>query len=592
MDRRELIKEFLDFFRSKSHAIIPSASLIPENDPTVLFTTAGMHPLVPYILGQPHAHGKRLANVQKCIRTVDIESVGDSSHLTLFEMLGNWSLGDYWKREAIEWSFEFLTKHLGFRREQLHVSVFAGDRDIPRDEESAKIWRSLGIPKERIHFLGREHNWWGPAGETGPCGPDTEMFVDTGKKPCSRECKPGCDCGKYFEIWNDVFMQYNKIANGKYEQLKQKNVDTGMGVERTIAMLEGKKSVYETEVFLPLTRKIKEIAGIKNETDEEERSIRIIADHTKAAAFILGDEKHIVPGKKDQGYILRGLIRKAVRHGNLLGIKTNFTDKIASEVIKVYQEDYKELKRNRNFILSELQKEEALFRETLERGIKEFKRICKQSKNKILCRDAFLLYQSFGFPIEMTCELASEKGKQVDINGFKEEYEKHQIISGASMITKFKSGLADTSEETTKLHTATHLLHQALREVLGSHVQQKGSNITAERLRFDFSHDKKMGGEEIKRVEAIVNEKIKEGLPVKREEIAIEEARKKGALAFFDAKYGERVSVYSIGDFSKEVCAGPHVQNTKEIGVDGRKFKILKEESIAAGVRRIRAVLE
>ncbi len=587
LNREELIKKYLEFFRSKKHAIIPSASLIPENDPTVLFTTAGMHPLVPYILGQPHARGKRLANVQPCIRTVDIDSVGDETHLTFFEMLGNWSLGDYWKKEAIEWSFEFLTRHLKFKPEQLHVTVFAGGREIAGDGESAEIWQSLGIPKERIYSLGRNENFWGPAGETGPCGPCTEMFIDTGKRQCSRKCKPGCSCGKYFEIWNDVFMEYNKTKSGSYEQLRQKNVDTGMGVERTIAMLQGKASVYETEVFLPIIKRIREIAGIKNKNEGQEKGIRIIADHLKAAAFILGDEKHIHPGKKDQGYILRGLIRKAVRHGNILGIKENFTGRIAEEVIKIYENEYIELAANKKFILDELEKEEILFCETLERGLKEFGNICKKSKNKILCHDAFLLYQSFGFPIEMTCELASEKGKWVDVDGFEREFEKHQEISRVGAEKKFKSGLADKSEETTRLHTATHLLHQALRQVLGNHVQQKGSNITAERLRFDFSHEKKMSEEEIKKVEEIVNEKIKEALPVKREEMTIEEAKKQNALAFFDAKYSEKVSVYSVGNFSKEVCAGPHISNTKELG----KFKILKEESVAAGIRRIKAVL-
>ncbi|MBS3090756.1 alanine--tRNA ligase [Candidatus Pacearchaeota archaeon] len=591
MERKEFIKRYLEFFHKKGHKIIPSASLIPEHDPTVLFTTAGMHPLVPFLLGQPHPQGKRLVNAQKCIRTTDIGSVGDSSHLTFFEMLGNWSLGDYWKKEAIEWSFEFLIKELKFKPGQLHVTVFAGDGEAPKDGESARIWQNLGIPGERIYWLGKSDNFWGPAGMTGPCGPCTEMFIDTGKKPCSKTCGPGCSCGKYFEIWNDVFMEYNKTAEGKYSKLKQKNVDTGMGVERTITMLQGKKNVYETSVFLPVIKRIKEIAGIKNENGGQENSIRIIADHLKAAVFILGDEKRIHPGKKDQGYILRGLIRKAIRHGNILGIKENFTEKIAEEVIRIYQEDYSELSKNRKFIIEELEKEEALFRGTLERGLKEFENICKKSKNKILCRDAFLLYQSFGFPIEMTCELADEKDKKVDVNGFKKEFERHQEISRQGSEKKFKSGLADTSEQTTRLHTATHILGQALREVLGSHIQQKGSNITAERLRFDFSHDKKMTDEEIKKTESIVNEKIEKAMPVKREEMTLEEARKKGALAFFDGKYGEKVSVYSIGkagqEFSKEVCAGPHVQNTKELG----KFKIVKEEAVAAGVRRIKAVL-
>lgn len=592
INRKELVSKYIEFFKSKKHKEIPSASLVPENDPTVLFTTAGMHPLVPYLLGQPHAQGKRLVNVQKCIRTTDVDSVGDSSHLTFFEMLGNWSIGDYWKKEAIEWSFEFLAKELGFKKEQIHVTVFAGDKEVSKDEESAKIWLSLGIPKERIHFLDRESNWWGPAGNTGPCGPDTEMFIDTLEEKCGKDCKPGCSCGKYFEIWNDVFMQYNKTAEGKYELLKQKNVDTGMGVERTIAMLEGRNNVYETEVFAPILDKIKQIASIKKENSEQEKSLRIIADHIKAATFILGDEKRIHPGKKDQGYVLRGLIRKAVRHGNLLGIKNNFTKEIAKEAITIYQDYYKELKLNKRFILDEIDKEETLFRDTLEKGLKQFDEICKNSKNQILCNDAFLLYQSFGFPIEMTCEIAEERGKKVDTEGFKKEYEKHQEISKQGSEKKFKSGLADTSEQTTKLHTATHLLHQALREVLGNDVQQKGSNITSERLRFDFSHGKKMTDDEIKKVESIVNEQIKASLPIKREEMTIEEAKKKGALAFFSAKYGDKVSVFSIGErgkeFSMEVCTGPHVSNTKDLG---NKFKIIKEEAVASGIRRIKAVL-
>jgi alanyl-tRNA synthetase len=589
LSREELIKKYLEFFQGRKHAIIPAAPLIPENDPTVLFTTAGMHPLVPYILGQPHARGKRLANVQPCIRTVDIDSVGDETHLTFFEMLGNWSLGDYWKKEAIEWSFEFLTKHLCFKPEHLYVTIFAGDKEIARDEESAKIWQALGIPKSRIYFLGKNENFWGPAGETGPCGPCTEMFIDTGKKQCGKKCKPGCSCGKYFEIWNDVFMQYNKTKEGKFEQLRQKNVDTGMGVERTIAMLQGKKSVYETEVFLPIIEKIKEIAKIGKtgkESKEQEKSIIIIADHLKAATFILAEE--IEPSNLERGYVLRRLIRKSIRHAKLLGIEKNFTQEIAKEVIKIYKENYKQLEKNKQFILQELEKEEKRFRETLEKGLKEFENICKKSKNKILCEDAFLLYQSFGFPLEMTCELAKEKNLKVDEQGFKREFEKHQEISRKATAGIFKSGLADKSEETTRLHTATHLLHQALRQVLGSHVQQKGSNITAERLRFDFLHDRKMSKEEIKKVEEIVDGKIKEALPVTRGEMTIEEAKKQNALAFFEGKYGKKVSVYSIGSFSKEVCAGPHVSNTKELG----HFKILKEEAVAAGVRRIKAVLE
>jgi len=586
--RKELIKAYLEFFKGKKHAVIPGASLIPENDPTVLFTTAGMHPLVPFLLGQPHPSGKRLVNVQKCIRTGDIEEVGDTNHLTFFEMLGNWSLGDYFKKEAIEWSFEFLTekKWLGLSADKLNVTVFAGDKDAPRDEESASIWQSLGIPKERIFYLPKADNWWGPAGLTGPCGPDTEMFIDNGQKACCKECKPGCACGKYFEVWNDVFMQYNKTKEGKYDLLKQKNVDTGMGVERTIAMILGKKSVYETELFLPIMNHIKKISRLKNFDEKHEKSARIIADHLKAATFILGDG--IVPSNLDRGYVLRRLIRKAIRHGRLLCINENFTKDIVDIVIDIYKSDYHELSTHAKTIREEIEKEEERFREVLENGLKEFERIVKRTQKKISAKDAFDLYQSYGFPIEMTREMAKEKNLIVDEEGFEKEFEKHQELSRTATKGIFRSGLADYSIETTKLHTATHLLAQALRDVLGNQIQQRGSNITAERLRFDFNFDRKLTDEELKKVEDIINRKIAEKLKVEREEMTVDEARKKGAQAVFAARYGEKVSVYSIGKYSKEICAGPHVINTSEIG----HFKIIKEESVAAGIRRIKAILE
>ncbi len=586
---KELKQLYLKFFKEKKHAIISSASLIPEHDPTVLFTTAGMHPLVPYLMGQPHPQGKRLADCQKCIRTDDIEEVGDPSHLTFFEMLGNWSFGDYWKKEAIEWSYEFLTdkKWLGIDKNKLYISVFKGDEDAPKDEESAKSWQSLGIPKERIFFFPKKDNWWGPAGKTGPCGPDTEMFIDTGKEPCSKECKPGCSCGKYFEVWNDVFMQYNKTADGGYEKLKQQNVDTGMGLERAAAILQGKETVYEIETFLPIANKIKELANIKNPDEKQELSIRIITDHARAAAFILGDDSGIAPSNLDQGYILRRFIRRSIRHGKLLGIEKEFLAELAEIVIDLHKEDYKELERNRDFILDELKKEDDKFRKTLETGLRKFERMVQDSK--ISGKEAFLLFQSFGFPIEMTMELADEKSIKVDIEGFEKEFQKHQELSRIGAEKKFKGGLGDHSAETTKLHTATHLLNQALREVLGKKdIFQKGSNITPERLRFDFNFDRKLTPEEIKKVEDWVNERIKEQLPVKREEMAPEEAKKAGAQGVFEHKYGERVFVYSIGNKSIEICGGPHVENTKELG----HFKILKEESSAAGVRRIKAVLE
>ncbi len=582
---KKLVRAYLDFFREKKHAIIPSASLIPEHDPTVLFTSAGMHPLVPYLLGQSHPLGKRLANNQLCLRTGDIDEVGDPSHNTFFFMLGNWSLGDYFKREAIEWSFEFLTskKWLGLDKGKISVSCFAGDKDAPKDEESAKVWESVGIPKERIYFFGKEDNWWGPAGKTGPCGPDTEMFYDTGKEPCGKDCRPGCYCGKYFEIWNDVFMQYNKAASGKYEKLKQRNVDTGMGVERTVAVLKGKSSVYETELFKPIMDKIKELSKEYNE-----KSARIIADHLRAVVFVLAEGKGIVPSNVEQGYVLRRLIRRSVRHAKLLGIEESFCKQIAKKVIGIYAEEWPELKKNSGVVFKQIEAEEERFSRALDQGVKMFERILKK-QGKISGKDAFFLYQSFGFPLEMTVEIAMEKGLRVDREAFEKEFRKHQQISRKAAAGKFKSGLADYSEISLRMHTATHLLHAALRKVLGSHVQQKGSNITPERLRFDFSHVEKVSKEQLAGVEKLVNEAIDKKIPVQREETTLDEAKKKGALAFFDSKYvPEKVSVYTIGSFSKEVCAGPHVENTSEIG----HFKIKKEESVSAGVRRIKAVLE
>jgi alanyl-tRNA synthetase len=584
---KELKSKYLEFFKERGHKVIENAPLIPENDPTVLFTTAGMHPLIPFLLGHPHPLGKRLVNVQKCLRTDDIDKIGDDFHLTFFEMLGNWSLGDYWKEEAIRWSWEFLTdkKWLGLDKERLYVSVFAGDEDAPRDEESARIWESLGLPKEKIFFLPKKDNWWGPAGNTGPCGPDTEMFWDTGKEPCSKECKPGCSCGKYFEIWNDVFMEYNKTAEGKYEPLKQRNVDTGMGVERTTAVLQGKKSVYEIETMKPIVEKIKEISKILSPDENQERSIRIITDHIRASVFILAEG--IEPSNKDHGYVLRRLIRRSIRHGKLIGIDKDFLEEIAKVVIEIYKEDYPELEKNKEFILTQIKKEETKFRNTLSQGIKKFFEIVKKEKY-ISGKNAFLLFQSFGFPIEMTKELAKENNIEVDEKGFEEEFKKHQEISRVGAEKKFKGGLADTSEKTTRLHTATHLLNEAIRRVLGRRdIVQKGSNITPERLRFDFNLDRKLTDEEIKKIEDLVNEKIKEGLPVKREFMTIEEAKRRGAQAVFEHKYGEIVSVYSIGDFSIEVCGGPHVNNTREVG----RFKIIKEEGVAAGIRRIKAIV-
>jgi len=595
MTSNELRRKYIEFFVSKNHAEISGKSLIPENDPTVLFTTAGMHPLVPYLLGEKHPAGTRLVDYQKCIRTGDIDEVGDSSHLTFFEMLGNWSLGEYFKKEAIGMSFEFLTSPLWLNIpiDKISVTVFAGDELVPADEESAALWQSHGIPRERIYFLSREHNWWGPAGETGPCGPDTEMFVDTGKPACGPDCHPGCHCGKYFEIWNDVFLQFSKTATGTYVPLERKCVDTGMGVERTIAMIQKKGSVYDTEVFSPVLADIERVTGKKyGAAEEDDRSIRIIADHVRTATFILGDERSIAPSNIGQGYILRRLIRRAVRHGLKLGLDGPFLRSQAQLVIDMYSEPYPVLSQNKEFIIEELTAEEERFLDTLKKGEREFEKmlpnLLKNPQRVIPGRVAFRLYDTYGFPIEITEELAREHGMSVDTEGFNEAFQKHQELSKAGGEKTFKGGLADHSTETTKLHTATHLLHKALRTVLGDHVEQKGSNITTERLRFDFSHPDKMSDEQIAQVEGIVNEQIGRDLPVHFDTMTLEQARESGAIALFGNKYEEVVKVYSIGDFSKEVCGGPHVEHTAVLG----HFKITKEQSSSQGVRRIRAVLE
>lgn len=593
MKAHELRDKYIEFFVSKDHVQISGASLIPENDPTVLFTTAGMHPLVPYILGQEHPAGTRLVDYQKCIRTGDIDAVGDPHHLTFFEMLGNWSLGDYFKEEAIHFSYEFLTKWLEIDPGKLSVTVFAGDEAVPRDDESADVWRSLGIPDERIYFLPRKDNWWGPAGEAGPCGPDTEMFIDTGRDSCGPDCRPGCSCGKYFEIWNDVFMGYRKTLEGDYVPLERKCVDTGMGIERTIAVLQGKKSVYETEVFSQTIAEIENLCTVVYGADEDKDvSVRIIADHVRTSVFILGDQRGVKPSNVGQGYILRRLIRRAVRHGRKLGIEGKFLSALAVGVIGMYKGAYPELEANRDFIITELGLEEEKFSTTLQKGEHEFEKmlpnLMKGKSREINGRIAFKLYDTYGFPIELTEELAAEHGFTVDKKGFDAAFEKHQEVSRAGAEQQFKGGLADHSELTTALHTATHLLHQALRTVLGDHVGQKGSNITVERLRFDFTHDAPMTKEELQKVEDMVNDVIKRDLTVSVETMTVEEAKAQGAIAFFESKYGEQVKVYSVGDFSKEVCGGPHVERTGTMG----HFRIKKEQSSSAGVRRIKAVLE
>ncbi|NCB02302.1 MAG: alanine--tRNA ligase [Spirochaetia bacterium] len=591
MKADELRKKYIEFFVSKNHAQISGASLIPENDPTVLFTTAGMHPLVPYLLGQEHPSGKRLVDYQKCIRTGDIDAVGDPHHLTFFEMLGNWSLGDYFKKEAIEYSYEFLTTVLNIDPKKLSVTVFMGDDEVPRDETSASVWKSLGIPEERIYYLPREDNWWGPAGETGPCGPDSEMFIDTGRPSCSAECRPGCSCGKYFEIWNDVFMGYTKHSDGTYSQMERQCVDTGMGIERTIAVLQGKDSVYQTEIFTPLLALIGKLSNKTYGDDEDvDKSMRIIADHARTSVFILGDQRGVSPSNVGQGYILRRLIRRAVRHAKKLNIEGKFLSSLALLVIDMYKDTYNELEQKRDFICEELEQEEEKFSTTLQKGEHEFDKLLvnllKGNSRVLSGRIVFKLYDTFGFPIELTQELAKEHGFSVDLKGFEEAFIKHQELS-RSTAGQFKGGLADHSDLTTALHTATHLLHQALRTVLGDHVGQKGSNITPERLRFDFTHHQPMSEEEIRKVEGIVNDVIERDLPVSFKTMSIEEAKEEGAIAFFESKYGELVKVYSVGDFSKEVCGGPHVEHTGSMG----KFTIVKEQSSSAGVRRIKATL-
>ena len=587
----ELRSMFLKFFKDHGHAVISSASVIPENDPTVLFTTAGMHPLVPYLMGAKHPAGNRLTDVQKCVRTGDIDDVGDFSHLTFFEMLGNWSLGDYFKEQMIPWSWEFLTspEYLGLPKDRLAFSVFAGDADCPRDEESAQLWRNCGVADDHIFFLPKENNWWGPAGITGPCGPDTEMFIITDKEPCGPDCSPACSCGRYLEIWNDVFMQYNKKEDGTFEPLAQKNVDTGMGLERTICVLNGKKSVYETDLFENILGKIAELSGKTYGSDEATtKAFRIIADHMRTSTFIMGDDRGVSPANVDQGYVLRRLIRRAVRYGMEIGMPDGFTGEIAKVIIEQYKDVYPELKRNEAFVLEQLALEETRFAKTLKQGNREFEKLAQRVKDgRIDGESAFHLYDTYGFPVEMTCELAKDAGLTVDMEGFKECFKKHQATSQAGAEQRFKGGLADHSAQSARLHTATHLLHAALRKVLGDEVAQKGSNITAERLRFDFSFGRKMTKEEIAEVERLVNEAIDAHAPIVCEEMTVPEAKAQGAIGLFANKYGEKVKVYTMGSYSKEICGGPHATNTGDL----KSFKIQKEESSSAGVRRIKAVI-
>lgn len=584
--RRELIDKYLNFFEEKGHKIIPSASLIPENDPTVLFTTAGMHPLVPYLLGTPHPMGKRLVDVQKCMRTSDIDSVGDDTHCTFFEMLGNWSLGDYFKDDAIKWSFEFLTdeKYLGIPLDKLAFSVFEGNKNIPKDTHSANIWKSLGVKEENIYFLSKEHNWWELGSGEGPCGPDTEMFVKT--KECNNSnCTPSENCGCMVEIWNDVFMEY-LAKDGEYTPLEHKNVDTGLGVERVLMTLNNLNSVYDIEVFKLARERIEELTNTKYE--DKKREYRIVLDHIRTATFVLGDDIKLIPSNTGRGYVLRRLLRRAIRYIKQITDNENVLKEVSKTYINYYKKDYEELERNEEYILNEIEKETNKFNKTITSGMKMFEKTEKNSNGIIDGEHAFKLFDTFGFPLEFTLELAKEKGLKVDVNGFDEKMREHQELSRTATKGEFKGGLADNSYESTKYHTLAHIMLAELKRMFGDNVTQKGQNITPERLRFDFPLDHKMTEEEKEELTKRVNDVINEGIDVKREEMTYDEAKECGAEGIFTDKYGNLVSVYTIGNVSKEICGGPHVKNTKELGI----FKIIKEESSSAGVRRLKVILE
>ena len=582
MNAIEIRNKYLNFFEKHNHKVIPSAPLIPENDPSVLFTTAGMQPLVPYLLGAKHPEGTRLTDYQKCIRTNDIDEVGDNRHLTYFEMLGNWSLGDYFKEESIKMSWKFLTKELEIPAEKISVTCFGGNEDLPKDDVSARVWEEVGVPKERIYFL--KDNWW-IAGETGPCGSDTEMFYDTGKPKCSEGCNPDCDCGKYVEIWNNVFMEFYKDETGKLTPLKQKNVDTGLGLERVNMLLQGKETPYDTEIFKPIMEKLEELQKQDNLS-----SRRIIAEHLRASMMIICDGGR--PSNLDRGYVLRRLIRRMIRHMNKLQIDLSEISTLIELNVENLKEMYPDLEKNKDVIKSTILEEKDKFVKTLNHGEKEFNkqinRLKLEGKDKVEGKIVFRLYDTYGFPPEVTKDLASENNMTIDIEEFNKLFKEHQEKSRAGAEQKFKGGLASTGEMETKYHTATHLLNAALKQVLGSHVHQRGSNITAERMRFDFSHDAKMTDEEKKKVQELVNKWIEDAIPVERLEMTKQEAIDMGAEAMFIDKYGDEVTVYKIGDVSTEVCGGPHVKNTKELG----KFIIKKEESSSSGVRRIKAILE
>ena len=587
MNANQLRETYLRFFEERGHKRIPSAPLLPENDPSVLFTTAGMHPLVPFLLGEAHPLGKRLTNFQKCMRTNDIDEVGDPAHLTFFEMLGNWSLGDYFKEESLAWSHEFLTRVLNIPAAQLAVTVFAGDEDAPRDDQAAAIWGKLGLPRERIFFLPKADNWWGPAGVSGPCGPDSEIFFDTGR-PDHPGCGPGCACGKWLEIWNNVFLEYDKTPEGSYRRLKQRNVDTGQGLERTLTALQGLDDVFRIDTLWPLVEAVEQLSG--RGYAEQPVPFRIIADHLRASVFAIADGA--APSNVEAGYVVRRMIRRAVRHARELGISGNFLGRLSARVVELFAVTYPELLLRQDAVAAALDEEESKFAQTLDRGLRQYHKLAERllagDTPEISGREAFDLFETYGFPLELTTELAGEQGLRVDAAGFAQSYAEHRARSREALDAKFKGGLADHAEQTTRLHTASHLLQQALRQVLGEHVRQMGSNITSERLRFDFSHPDRLTPEQLAEVEAIVNRQIQADLPVSMQVMPLEQALAGGALAFFGEKYGEQVKVYQIGDFSKEVCGGPHVAHTAVLG----RFEISKQEAVGRGVRRIRATLQ
>ena len=585
MDTHTLKQHYHAFFAARGHRALPSASLLPENDPTALFTSAGMQPLVPYLLGEPHPAGARLVDVQRCLRTNDIDEVGDAAHLTFFEMLGNWSLGDYFKAESLSWSYEFLTRTLRLDPRQLSVTVFAGDSATPRDDVSADLWRALGMPADRIHFLPKSDNWWGPVGASGPCGPDSEIFYDTGR-PDHPGCRPGCACGKWLEIWNNVFMEYNQHPGGRLERLRQHNVDTGMGVERTCAALAGLDDVYRVDTLWPLIGRLQELSG--RDYAENPRPFRIVADHLRAATFAIADGAR--PSNVEAGYVVRRMLRRAVRFGRELGLPADFGVQLAETVRAHYSADYPHLTERWPEVSAALSAEAHKFGQTLERGLREYHKAAAHAAagGALTGEAAFNLFETYGFPLPFTVELAREQGLNVDEVRFAELMAEHQALSRRGMDRKFRGGLAEQTEATSRLHTATHLLHAALRQVLGPSVRQMGSNITAERLRFDFAHDARLTPEQLAQVETLVNDWIAQDAPVSFDIVPLTDALASGALAFFGDKYGEQVKVYTIGAVSREVCGGPHAARTGELG----RFRITKEEAVGQGVRRLRAVLE